>query len=60
MDTRDAVKKWLILIQDCIINVATTARYPKDQLDIKGQLEGETIWKGWAWNKLLCKTVIYH
>lgn len=54
----EANKNEIVLVKACIANVPVYAMLNKDILDITGQGEGKTKWKGWAWNKLLLIIII--
>lgn len=46
------------LVKPWKVNTALNVRTSKEKLVLKGQGEGDTKWKGCAWNKLLVRIVI--
>ena len=47
------------LIKPWKLNTALNVVASKHTLVLNGQGEGDTKWKGWAWNWLLVKLVIF-
>jgi len=52
------VKKYSAWLNPCIDNTPLVVNVNKDILVYRGQGEGDTKWKGWAWKVLLVKFVI--
>ena len=56
--TKDDKRKKLILTKLCTIRTPVSVKLNKDILENRGQGEGKTKWKGWAWKLLLSIVII--
>ncbi len=50
---RAIYKKYIALENPCIVSTRDVVKVNKDILVFKGQGDGDTRWKGWAWKLLL-------
>ena len=57
-DTKADIKNIFALLKPCIVNTPLVVNVSNARHVYKGHGEGDTKWKGWAWNLLLVKLVI--
>ena len=57
-DIKAKIKKYFALLNPCIVKTPDVVKVNKETQVKIGQGDGDTKWKGWAWNLLLIKFII--